>query len=73
MRLYKLHIGREVSIYAFCGILAAKVKLMSVVARPLISLPLAPFVICTNYSDFHGRNVIPSDESGVWPDGKALD
>ena len=29
MRPYKLHLGRKVSIYAFCGTLAAKVILIN--------------------------------------------
>ena len=29
MRLFKFHLGMEVSIYAFCGTLAAKVNLLN--------------------------------------------
>lgn len=62
MKLFSLHLGREVPIYAFCGILAAKVNLLK-------AIPSAETGI---WPDGKLLNDVSSTERLVPPDGKRL-
>ena len=64
MRPCKLHLGRKVSIYAFCGTLAAKVILINCEnVFPSGERPVWP--------DVRRLNIVLSTEIRVWPDGNA--
>ena len=60
MHSKSLHLGREVSIYAFCGTLAAKVNLTSAVSSG--EKGVGP--------DGRRLNIVLSTEIRVWPDGR---
>lgn len=65
MRLFSLHLGREVSIYAFCSTVAAKVNLVSCLnVLPSGERPVWP--------DGEHLNDVSSGERQVWPDGMHL-
>ena len=57
-RLCKLHLGREVSIYVFCGTLAAKVNLRSTVSSG--EKRVLP--------DGRDQSEVSSGKKPVWPD-----
>ena len=65
MRLFQLHLGREVSVYALYGTLAAKANLIN---RENV-FPSGERRVCPDESV---EIAFPSGEKGVWPDGSKL-
>ena len=65
MRPCKLHLGREVSIYAFCDTLAAKVNLIN-------CENVFPSGISWFLPDGKRFNIVSSGEKALWPEEKHL-
>ena len=59
MRLFLLHFGREVSVYAFCGTLAAKANLTKTISSGEKGV----------WPDGKHLNDVSSGERAIWPDG----
>ena len=61
MRLFLLHFGREVSVYAFCGTLAAKANLTKTISSGEKRV----------WPDGKHLNDVSSGERAIWPDETA--
>ena len=61
MRLFLLHFGREISVYAFCGTLAAKANLTKTISSGEKRV----------WPEENVEIVFPSGERAIWPDETA--